>query len=90
MTQAISESSKWGDPRHRHHNDVNREPYEEEYDGADSVRNRRARNRGRQDSNINTIEMQMSLFKGRNDTEPLRYNNLETPSIHFEKKQVTG
>ena len=69
MTQAISESSKRGDSRHRHRNDFNHEPFEDESDGAESVRNRRARNRGRQDSNINTIKMQIPSFKGRNDAK---------------------
>ena len=70
VTQAISESSRRGDPRHRrNHNDFSREPSEEEFDGVESIRNRRARNRGRQDSNINAIKMQIPQFKGRNDVE---------------------
>ena len=69
VTQAIFESSKRGDPRHRHHSDFNCEPSEKESNGVELVRNRRARNRGRQDSNINAIKMQIPLFKGRNDGE---------------------
>ena len=69
MTQAISESSKRGDLRHRHHNDSNCEQSEEEYDRAKSIRSRRARNGGRLDSDINTIKMQIPLFKGRNDVK---------------------
>ena len=68
VKKSISESSKLGDPRHRHHNDFNHEPYEEGSNGAKLVRNRRARNRARRDSNINIIK-QIPPFKGRNDAE---------------------
>ena len=69
MTQTISKSSKQGDLRHRHHNDSNHEPFEEDSDGAESITNKRARNKGRWDSNINAIKMQIPLLKGRNDAE---------------------
>ena len=70
MTQAISESSRLGDPRlRRNRNYFNFEPSEEESDGAKLVRNTRARNRGRHDSNINAIKMQIPLFKGRDNVE---------------------
>ena len=62
MTQAISKCSKQGDLRHKHYNDSNLEPFEEEFDGAKLIRNRR-------DIKINAIKMQIPLFKGRNNVE---------------------
>ena len=69
VTQAISESSKQGDLRHRPHSDSNREPSKEESNRVESSGNKRVRNRGRRDSNINAIKMQIAPFNGRNDAE---------------------
>ena len=51
--------------RNRNHNDSNCELSEEESNEVDSVRNRRARNRGSRDSNINVIKMQIHPFNGK-------------------------
>ena len=69
MTQAISESSKRVDTRNRHHHDSNRELFDEESKVVNSVRNRRARNRGSGHNNMDAIKMQIPSFKRRVDIE---------------------